>query len=108
MGNCLRHRQPVTMVDGDDEEEHWIKTEKAEELTTSRPKETSAPSTEVRIRISKKQLEEFLRQAEIKGLPTRDVMIELINMSMAESNEIIHDQYHWKPALRSIAEEPDD
>lgn len=107
MGNCLRCREPATMVDGDDEDEHWIKTERAEELT-ARPKESSAPSTEVRIRISKKQLEEFLRQAEIKGLPTRDVMIELINMSMAESNEIIHDQYHWKPALRSIAEEPDD
>ncbi|KAH0459392.1 hypothetical protein IEQ34_012206 [Dendrobium chrysotoxum] len=107
MGNCLRRRQPVTWADEDDEDEHWIKTERDEELTT-RPKESPASSTEVRIRISKKQLDELLRQAEIKGLPTRDVMIELINMSMAESNEIIHDQYHWKPALRSIAEEPDD
>ncbi|XP_020577602.1 uncharacterized protein LOC110022825 [Phalaenopsis equestris] len=107
MGNCLCSRQPVVWADDidDDIEEHLIQTDEVRGIA-ERVESTASSTTEVRIRISKKKLLELLRKADAKGLTVGDVMKDLIHMSMTDSNDIIH--YHWRPVLRSIAEEPDE
>ncbi|PKA52600.1 hypothetical protein AXF42_Ash001581 [Apostasia shenzhenica] len=58
----------------------------------------------VRIRISKRQLEELLARAEAKGMPAEDVVADLISMGMASFDHEAHGQ-HWRPTLHSIPEE---
>lgn len=104
MGNCLcRAPPPATWSDDDDEAARWAKPEEGR-----RRKDSSPSSTEVRIRIAKKQLEELLRSAEAEGSTAGEVMKDLINMSMEDDcSEIFHRRfYQWRPSLQSIKEEP--
>ncbi|KAK3199676.1 hypothetical protein Dsin_023091 [Dipteronia sinensis] len=56
--------------------------------------------TEVKIKISKKQLEKLLGRAELKQLSVQQVLAQLMNVSdQYETN-----QRSWRPALQSIPE----
>ncbi|KAG0474121.1 hypothetical protein HPP92_015978 [Vanilla planifolia] len=82
MGNCLRRfdaREPV--------ENHGF----------------GIASTAVRIRITKRQLEELLRRAETKGFDLDAVMEELMCMGHVDPRQPCGG--HWRPTLCSIAEE---
>ncbi|KAL7585688.1 uncharacterized protein LOC111912689 [Lactuca sativa] len=57
-------------------------------------------TTEVKIKISKKQLEELLGRTDVQGLTVEQILAKLMNVSDGfESN-----QRPWRPALQSIPE----
>ena len=62
---------------------------------------SSAPTTEVKIKITKKQLEELLGKVDMQGLSIQQVLSLLI-----KSNVQYHEthQRSWKPSLKSIPE----
>ncbi|PKA45645.1 hypothetical protein AXF42_Ash010985 [Apostasia shenzhenica] len=119
MGNCLcRRPRDWAAAEEDRDEEYWEEAaaaampEKAVKLPVEDDGEKGAASwkkggmgsTEVRIRISRKQLEELLRRAEAKGLPAQAVMADLVNLGQVCFREIGHGQ-PWRPKLHSIPEE---
>ncbi|GAA0167364.1 hypothetical protein Leryth_013586 [Lithospermum erythrorhizon] len=57
--------------------------------------------TEVKIKISKKQLEELVKRASLEGLTIQEAIIEL--MDVGDRYEHQH-QRSWRPALQSIPE----
>ncbi|KAL2473035.1 Uncharacterized protein Fot_48771 [Forsythia ovata] len=56
--------------------------------------------TEVKIKISKKQLEELLSRENSQGLSVQQILTQLMNVS----DEFETHQLSWKPALQSIPE----
>lgn len=110
MGNCIGLQKPVTWVDDgdedddgdDDDDDDWgfaerkltrKHQEQAPTIDTKEKMKAALKSTEIRIRISKKQLEELLRQVDAEGLPLLQVLAGL------SENE-----RHWRPKLPSIPE----
>ncbi|KAJ1389570.1 hypothetical protein SESBI_38187 [Sesbania bispinosa] len=88
MGNCLRQHQSSST--------EWENLPAAEEGGSS----TTVARTEVKIKITKKQLEELLGKVDVKELRVEQVLAHLMEHSC---------QYHslhrpWKPALHSIPE----
>ncbi|RWW64926.1 hypothetical protein BHE74_00027805 [Ensete ventricosum] len=106
MGNCIKLQKPVTWVDDDDDfwgcTEHKKKDHGEAFLAPVKEKGRGGRSTEVRIKISKKQLEELLRQDDGNGLPLREVLADLV--SMHEPGRLHDQERHWKPRLQSIPE----
>ncbi|XP_022139678.1 uncharacterized protein LOC111010526 [Momordica charantia] len=94
MGNCLRR---------DGAAERWAGEEwgfLAEEKQGSAAAPTAA-ATEVKIKITKKQLEELLGKADVKGLSVQQVLAQLIAVG-----DQFHESRHrpWRPVLQSIPE----
>ncbi|EYU19259.1 hypothetical protein ABFS82_13G169000 [Erythranthe guttata] len=56
--------------------------------------------TEVKVKISKKQLETLLKKADVEGLSTEQVLAQLMNVA----DQLEAHQRSWKPALKSIPE----
>ncbi|KAL8462676.1 hypothetical protein ACS0TY_033629 [Phlomoides rotata] len=54
-------------------------------------------TAEVKIKISKKELEKLLKQVDIEGLPVQQVLAQLMKASHQRS---------WRPALNTIPESP--
>ncbi|KAJ4801397.1 DUF4228 domain protein [Rhynchospora pubera] len=81
-----------------DDEQDQKKT--AEVLSAAATKSTH----EVRIKITKKQLDELLKQAESKGLPVQDVLASLLETG--KPHQVKHRSIGqcWRPALQSIPE----
>ncbi|OAY67222.1 uncharacterized protein LOC109715048 [Ananas comosus] len=118
MGNCIDHQSDVSWADegfwdfseGDSPRLRF--SEKLNEARTREEQENTkreengregrcSTTTEVKIKITKKQLQELLTQIDEKGLPIQKVLAELISMS--ESYRLRDDQ-HWRPVLQSIPE----
>ncbi|KAK2977880.1 hypothetical protein RJ640_020224 [Escallonia rubra] len=57
-------------------------------------------TTEVKIKITKKQLEELLGKIDVKGLPVQQVLAQL----MSAGDGYKAHQKSWRPALQSIPE----
>ncbi|KAL6999298.1 hypothetical protein U1Q18_000460 [Sarracenia purpurea var. burkii] len=128
MGNCIR-KEPPTQWGGEDwgspEPEMLFSGDRSQEIrlyddkptkiekeclslssTFSSPcsfpgKSAEAAGTEVKIRITKKQLEELLGTTDVRGLSVHQVL-ELL-MSAGDRYETDH-QRSWRPALQSIPE----
>ncbi|XP_042410735.1 uncharacterized protein LOC122000390 [Zingiber officinale] len=107
MGNCSGLQRPVTWVD--DEEDGWGVTEsllsvklQEEEAASRNAKKKVERSTDVRIRIriSKKQLEELLHQADVQGLPLCRVLAGLVGKPV----RLEEMEKHWRPKLLTIPE----
>ncbi|XVE80384.1 hypothetical protein DITRI_Ditri14bG0135500 [Diplodiscus trichospermus] len=118
MGNCLRHHSSTQWA-GDDwgndavddgffvnestrdtcEYKGMMKIEEKGLLgfTTS----SSATAThEIKVKITKKQLEELLGRVDVKELSVQQVLAQLINVG----NQYDANQRSWRPALQSIPE----
>ncbi|KAH9651700.1 hypothetical protein KPL70_026852 [Citrus sinensis] len=121
MGNCIRHQhQPSMQWAGDDwgavvesASNHRTEEAKQEGLLLGGDKvgfitspTSAASSTEIKIKITKKQLEELLGKADVKGLSVQQVLAHLINVNVSSSNDRYHEtnQRSWRPALQSIPE----
>ncbi|KAL5735949.1 hypothetical protein ACOSQ2_030737 [Xanthoceras sorbifolium] len=61
---------------------------------------TTKTRMEVKIKITKKQLEELLGRAELKQLSVQQVLAQLMNVSDRYETH----QRSWRPALQSIPE----
>ncbi|KAF8409555.1 hypothetical protein HHK36_005633 [Tetracentron sinense] len=96
MGNCLKHESSMTWASdecGSPESEKQFtsntqydklndkfeRMSKIEEEARLREKGGVSPSTEVKIKITKKQLEELLGRVDVKGLSVEQVLAQLGN-----------------------------
>lgn len=59
---------------------------------------------EMKIKITKKQLEELLGRAEVYGISVDQVLARLINDKNHEDHFEIHYQRSWRPVLQTIPE----
>lgn len=59
-------------------------------------------STEVKIKITKKQLEELLGKVDVKDMSVQQVLAQLISVSDKFQTTSLHRS--WRPALQSIPE----
>ncbi|CAN6205528.1 unnamed protein product [Urochloa humidicola] len=114
MGNCLQMSRRGRCGGG---ATHYAKTNPVwveEEEEAPRSKRESAPAagapTEVKIRITRKQLEELLRRVEGGkesdggGVPVRDVISELLYVASTSSNFRHREDGQWRPSLQTIPE----
>lgn len=120
MGNCIRHQHQQSMQwAGDD----WGAVVAASDHRTEKAKQeglllgggkigfvtsstSAASSTEIKIKITKKQLEELLDKAEVKELSVQQVLAHLIDFNVSSNTDRYHEthQRSWRPALQSIPE----
>ncbi|KDP39126.1 hypothetical protein JCGZ_00883 [Jatropha curcas] len=114
MGNCLRHESSMQWG-GDDwgspVPEKFLKSNKRqekglnieeEELLENHNKDLKSSSKEVKIKISKKQLQELLGRVDMKELSLEEVLAQL--MKNVSSDRYETNQQSWRPNLQSIPE----
>ncbi|OEL38870.1 hypothetical protein BAE44_0000111 [Dichanthelium oligosanthes] len=89
----------------------WVEAEvsEKEEARKGESAPAGAATTEVKIRITRKQLEELLRRVEDgkesgDGVPVRDVVSELLYVASTSSNFRHREEGQWRPSLQSIPE----
>ncbi|GJN11625.1 hypothetical protein PR202_ga29827 [Eleusine coracana subsp. coracana] len=119
MGNCLERSRRGRAGGA----EHWAnkravwaeekviasEKEEEEEETCKGESEPPAPATDqVKIRITRKQLEELLRRVDDGnqdgGVPVREVISELLCDASSSSVQHRGEQGQWRPSLQSIPE----
>ncbi|KAM7278465.1 hypothetical protein ACFE04_005599 [Oxalis oulophora] len=66
-------------------------------------KNKSKRTREVKIKITKKQLEELLYRANVNDLTVEQVLVRLINVGSGDHDQLFN-QPPWKPDLQSIPE----
>lgn len=105
MGNCLR-RESSTDWGGED----WGSALVTEKVGNSSNPENErllgdrkacSSGTEMKIKITKKELEKLIGCGELQGLSVDQILSRLIN---ASDHCELHHQQSWRPALRSIPE----
>ncbi|TKW35002.1 hypothetical protein SEVIR_2G342500v4 [Setaria viridis] len=120
MGNCLERSRRGRSGGGGGSVHYsktnpvWVEEEVGRKEEEEARKGESAPAagaaaTEVKIRITRKQLEELLRRVEDgkesgDGVPVRDVISELLYVASTSSNFRHRDEGQWRPSLQSIPE----
>ncbi|KAL4336020.1 hypothetical protein GQ457_07G013490 [Hibiscus cannabinus] len=118
MGNCL-HRQSSTQWAGDDwgtstaddgrtrtEEKGLVRNrQKDGSITASSAAAAAATTHAVKVKITKKQLEELLGMVDVNELTVQQVLAQLINVSSTSNqSDIQPNQRSWRPKLQSIPE----
>ncbi|KAK6132942.1 hypothetical protein DH2020_033326 [Rehmannia glutinosa] len=107
MGNCIRKESSVQWG-GED----WGSFG-SDDKTRNRDREINCSGevlssglptgTEVKIKISKKQLEQLLKKADVPGVSVEQVLAQLMNDGGGGDRFEAH-RRPWRPALQSIAE----
>ncbi|KAM5585617.1 hypothetical protein ABKV19_004816 [Rosa sericea] len=136
MGNCIRHDKSSSvnwggedwgsLANDDLDHKHMRKTKKIEEeeeegeegllggedgkFGSYDSSETKVPppagATEVKIKMTKKQLEELMGRVELKQMTVQQVLAQLI-MSVSSNSSDPYETDHqrpWRPVLQSIPE----
>jgi len=107
MGNCLRHHESEVHWGGED----WtpaLMTEQERSEGVSKPEcvSKSTSSMEVKIKITKKQLEKYLlhdrRLLQEEGLSVHQALAQLVRLSA--HCEAAQQRPGWRPRLQSIPE----
>ncbi|KAK1303519.1 hypothetical protein QJS10_CPB11g01331 [Acorus calamus] len=104
MGNCVdRHRSTMWAEEEDDEGVDRTAVEQESLLRTT-------TATELKIKITKRQLEEMLRRVEAQGVPLQNVIAQLLSLTKEGDGGSVGggggsgEGRHWRPALQSIPE----
>ncbi|KAK2387232.1 protein expression protein [Trifolium repens] len=97
MGNCLK-QQSSTNYATDDED--WDLSSSKVDCAAKSNDASAKTTTEVKIKITKKQLEELLSKVDMRELRVEQVLAQLMN----HSNGYKSLQRSWRPALQSIPE----
>lgn len=118
MGNCIRHESSMQwggedwgspakegLFAGEEVDGKAMKMEEKgllgdDESGLISSSTTAAKTTEVKIKITRKQLEELLGRVDIKDLSVHQVLAQL----MSVSDRYEEHQRSWRPALQSIPE----
>ncbi|EER97292.1 hypothetical protein BDA96_02G334000 [Sorghum bicolor] len=92
----------------------WVEEEvrgrKEEEVARKQGEGAPAATTEVKIRITRKQLEELLRRVEggkhagAGGAPVQEVISELLSVVNTSSSFRHREEGQWRPSLQTIPE----
>ncbi|KAK7305111.1 hypothetical protein VNO77_43011 [Canavalia gladiata] len=104
MGNCLKNQSSTQYITHDAYEgDEWeFSTHKGSfEGTNKGVTCTTKTITEVKIKITKKQLEELLSKVDVRELKVDQVLSHLMNHSVGGYQQF---QRPWRPALQSIPE----
>ncbi|CAI0407198.1 unnamed protein product [Linum tenue] len=126
MGNCCRKSLSSTAVWADDDDSddwealgnhHRIvlfdadRGEDKNRLLPARSSSSSSSGREVKIKVSRRELEELMSRVEMQGLSSEQVLARLIISSAGAaaaglfSDPADEDHHrHWKPVLQSIPE----
>ncbi|XP_058759580.1 uncharacterized protein LOC131632877 [Vicia villosa] len=99
MGNCLKG-QSSTKYATDDEVEWDYPASKGDYVAEKIGVPGAKTMTEVKIKITKKQLEELLRKVDVRELKVDQVLAQLVS----HSNGYKSFERSWRPALQSIPE----
>ena len=97
MGNCLRLQGAATWADGDE----W---EAAEVCSKAAATAVEEKKVEVKIRVTRRQLQELLEKA---GGKAKRRQVEEVLAELMTSGRVCYQQEmrrHWRPALYSIPE----
>jgi len=103
MGNCLRPQRAATWADGDEWEE---------EAEVCSRTAAAAAAVEVKIRVTRRQLQELLEKAGCggglgDGGKAKRRQVEEVLAELMTSGRVCYQQEmrrHWRPALYSIPE----
>ncbi|ESQ47848.1 hypothetical protein EUTSA_v10021814mg [Eutrema salsugineum] len=104
MGNCLRHESEMhwagedwdDFFTEDEEDRHSSKTSrKAKTLVVRSDSKSSDPSHEIKIRLTKKQLQDLLTKVSVDDLTFHQ---------QVNNYEEFNQQRSWRPVLQSIPE----
>ncbi|CAJ1964132.1 unnamed protein product [Sphenostylis stenocarpa] len=97
MGNCLKHQSYYNDNNDDDDWDFLAEKGSFGTVTSVSAKTT----TEVKIKITKKQLEELLSKVDVRELRVEQVLSQLMDHSGGFQSL----QRPWRPALQSIPED---
>ncbi|AES70330.1 hypothetical protein MtrunA17_Chr3g0098821 [Medicago truncatula] len=97
MGNCLKNQSSTKYATDDDD---WYFQASEGDCTSKSNGAPTKMTTEVKIKITKKQLEELLSKVDMRELRVEQVLAQLMN----HSNGYQSLQRSWRPALQSIPE----
>ncbi|KAK1307767.1 hypothetical protein QJS10_CPA09g01188 [Acorus calamus] len=104
MGNCLDCRRSTSWADDDDDEFYGVSSTQ-KRLRGAEEEEAATTGKEIKIKITKKQLEELMREVEAQGLPVQRVIEQLLSM---KAGDVVVGGGggcgQWQPALQSIPE----
>ncbi|KAK1325113.1 hypothetical protein QJS10_CPA01g00900 [Acorus calamus] len=106
MGNCVdRHRSTMWADEEDDDDEGVDGTAVEQESLLGTTTETTT-ATELKIKITKRQLEEMLRRVEAQGVPLQNVIAQLLSSMKEGYGGVVGggEGGNWRPALQSIPE----
>lgn len=102
MGNCIRHEK-FSWADEDDWGSHNnnINVEKKKEIKLVGGNRDASNCREVKITISKKELEQLVQKVEMmQGL----ISLEQVLVRMVKGDQDINVHRSWKPVLQTIPE----
>lgn len=97
MGNCLK-RPSTSSSDDEDDRYFYYNKEEEEEMRLLKP--AGAKTDQLKIKVTKKELEELLGRADMVGMSTVQLLVELVKVK--GEFEVRHRP--WKPSLQSIPE----
>ncbi|CAI9756598.1 unnamed protein product [Fraxinus pennsylvanica] len=105
MGNCCRRESSMVWASVDDEWNQSVTPKKEKEsLLIS---DNHRNREEVKIKITKRQLQEFLGRVDMEDLTTEQALCQLVNVgASAGAGDLSHvrSQRLWRPRLHSIPE----
>lgn len=96
MGNCLK--RPSTSSSDDEDDWDFYKLEEEEEMGLL--KSAGTKTDQLKIKVTKKQLEELLGRADMEGMSNERLLVELVKVK----GEFDVRHRPWRPALQSIPE----
>ncbi|CAH2053231.1 unnamed protein product [Thlaspi arvense] len=114
MGNCLRHESEMhwagedwdEFINEDEEEDHHhhssTTSTKAKTVVVRGDSKASDPSHEIKIRLTKKQLQDLLSKVNVHDLTFQQEALSC--PSLANTYEESNQQRSWRPVLQSIPE----
>ncbi|KAI4308008.1 hypothetical protein L6164_031127 [Bauhinia variegata] len=100
MGNCLKSQSSSKYAGDYDDDEEWNSPGMEGGEINGGENFNNGKTREVKIKITKKQLEELLGKMDVKELKVNQVLAQLLNHSDGCQ---VH-QRPWRPALQSIPE----
>ncbi|KAI8009024.1 hypothetical protein LOK49_LG07G03371 [Camellia lanceoleosa] len=106
MGNCIKKESSMQWGGedwGSPASETLFSGEKSYNKATNIEEKSATPASvkEVKIKITKKQLEELLGKMDVQGLSVQQMLSQLL---MNGSDRFETHQRSWRPALKSIPE----
>ncbi|XP_022985276.1 uncharacterized protein LOC111483315 [Cucurbita maxima] len=104
MGNCTSNKYLAETMPMSEEEE-LVETLKrklnADDGASRSSRGTTTTTTEVKIRMTKRELEKLLSKVEVEELPVTELLLQLIEVG--DESESTH-RRSWRPSLQSIPE----
>ncbi|CAO2171724.1 unnamed protein product [Urochloa humidicola] len=109
MGNCcFKLNRAAVWADGDEWEEEWAESKAAKDTAAAEAK--MGHRVEVKIRVTKRQLQELLEKAGGRGVCGKAQRAENVLAELMTSGRVCYQKQHeemrghWRPALYSIPE----